>query len=113
MRHRTGPLLEAILRFLREVIVPDREAYFPVAMGLCADTVAAARSRGVEPAPDTFDIASGDYGKLAQRFLKSLDDKHPNTWITRLAQTPRFDEAAARAASLRRVTCTRTKPGDA
>ena len=43
-------------------------------------------------------MAPGDYGKLAQRFLKSLHDEHPEHWIIRLAQTPRFNEAAARAA---------------
>ena len=67
-----GPLLEAILRVSRDEAVRDREAYYPFALGLCADTVVAARGRGVEPAPDTFDIAPGDYGKLAQRFLKSV-----------------------------------------
>ena len=93
-----GPLLEAILRVSRDEAVPDREAYYPFGLGLCADTVLAERSRGIEPKPDTFDMAPGDYGKLAQRFLKSLHDEHPEHWIIHLAQTPRFDEAAARAA---------------
>ena len=53
---------------------------------------------GRQARADTFDIAPGDYGQLAQRFLKSLHDKHPERWIIHLAQTPRFDEAAARAA---------------
>jgi len=43
-------------------------------------------------------MAPGDYSKLAQRFLKSLHDGHPERWIIHLAQTTRFDETAARAA---------------
>ena len=93
-----GPLLEAILRVSHDEAVPDREAYYPFTLGLCADTVLAERTRGGEPRPETFDMAPGDYGKLAQRFLKSLHDEHPEHWIIHLAQTPRFDEAAARAA---------------
>ena len=93
-----GLLLEAILRVARDEAVPNREAYYPSGLGLCADTVLSERNRGVEPKPDTFDMAPGDYGQLAQRFLKSLHDKHPERWIIHLAQTPRFDEAAARAA---------------
>ena len=93
-----GPLLEAILRVSRDAQAPGQEAYYPFALGLCADTVMAERNRGIEPKPDTFDMAPGDYSKLAQRFLKSLHDEHPERWIIHLAQTPRFDEAAARAA---------------
>ena len=40
----------------------------------------------------------GDYDRLAERFLTSLHDRHTRAWITDLAQTPRFDEAAARDA---------------
>ncbi len=94
----SGPLLEAILRVSHDEAVPDREAYYPFTLGLCADTVLAERSRGGEPRPETFDMAPGDYGKLTQRFLKSLHDEHPEHWVIHLAQTPRFDEAAARAA---------------
>ena len=93
-----GPLQEAILHVSRDQAVPEREAYYPFGLGLCADTVLAQRRRNLEPHPDTFDMAPGDYGKLAQRFLKSLHDEHPEPWIIRLAQTPRFDETAARAA---------------
>src|SRR5208337_2243894 len=60
--------------------------------------VVSERNRGVEPKPDTFDMEPGEYSKLAQRFLKSLHDEHPENWIIHLAQTPRFDETAARAA---------------
>jgi tetratricopeptide (TPR) repeat protein len=93
-----GPLLEAILRVARDERIPDRKAYYPFSLSLCADTVLAGRSRGIELEPDTFDMAPGDYGALAQRFLKSLHDEHPEHWIFHLAQTPRFDEPAARAA---------------
>jgi tetratricopeptide (TPR) repeat protein len=93
-----GPLLEAILRVSRDETNPACEAYYPFSLGLCADTVLAERSRGNEPNPDTFDMAPGDYSKLAQRFLKSLHDEHPEHWIVHLAQTPRFDEDAARTA---------------
>ncbi|MFO0952099.1 MAG: tetratricopeptide repeat protein [Isosphaeraceae bacterium] len=91
------PLREAILRVARDVDEPSREAYLPVALGLCADTVQAEKGRGVEPSPNDFDMAPGDYAGLARRFLKSLHDEHPAQWIVRLAQTPRFDETAARA----------------
>ena len=93
-----GLLLEAILRVARDKTVPDDEAYHPFSLYLCADTVEADRGRDVEPSPDTFDMAPGDYGKLVQRFLKSLHDEHPVSWIVHLAQTLRFDEAAASAA---------------
>ena len=103
-----GPLLEAILRVARDKTVPDDEAYHPFNLYLCAYTVEADRGHGVEPSPDTFDMAPGDYGKLDQRVLKSLRDEHPVSWIVHLAQTPRFDEAAARAA----FSPTRDKPQD-
>lgn len=45
----------------------------------------------------TFDTAPGDTARLAQRFLKSLNDPAQEVWVKRLALTPRFDEAAARA----------------
>ena len=90
--HR-GPVCQVV-----KEAVPNREAYYPSGLGLCSDTVVAERNRGVEPKPDTFDMAPGDYSKLAQRFLKSLHDEHPERWIIHLAQTPRFDEIAARAA---------------
>ena len=61
-----GLLLEAILRVARDEAVPNREAYYPFGLGLCADTVLSERNRGVEPKPDTFDIAPGDNSKLAQ-----------------------------------------------
>ena len=93
-----GPLLDSILRVSRDLVVADREAYYPFALGLCADTVFSERSRDIEPEPRTFAMPPGDYAKLAQRFLKSLHDEHPEQWIIHLAQTPRFDEAAARLA---------------
>ena len=86
------------MRVARDKTVPDDEAYHPFSLYLCAYTVEADRGRDVEPSPDTFDMAPGDYGKLVQRFLKSLHDEHPVSWIVHLAQTLRFDEAAARAA---------------
>jgi tetratricopeptide (TPR) repeat protein len=93
-----GPLREAILRACTDDEAAGREAYYPFSLGLCADAVAAERAGGREPDPATFDIAPGDYDRLAQRFLKSLHDRHTELWITSLAQTPRFDEAAARDA---------------
>ena len=93
-----GPLQDTILRVSRYETVPKSEAYYPFGLGLCVDTVLAERHHGVEPKPDTFDMAPGDYSKLAQRFLKSLHDDHPAQWIIHLAQTPRFDETAARSA---------------
>jgi tetratricopeptide (TPR) repeat protein len=93
-----GALQEAILRVSEDVESADRDAYHPHSLGLNADTVTTERTRGREPDPATFDMAPGDYDQLAQRFLTSLHDRHTRAWITDLAQTPRFDEAAARDA---------------
>ena len=92
-----GPLKNAILHVSRDETSRESDAYFPFCLGLCADTVQAERSRGTDPDAITFDMAPGAYAKLAQRFLKSLHDEHPEQWIVRLALTPRFDETAARA----------------
>jgi tetratricopeptide (TPR) repeat protein len=93
-----GPLHEALLSVSIDPTAREGKVYYPFVLGLCAETVVAERSRGLEPSPDTFDMEPGDYAKLAQRFMKSLHDEHPEGWIVRLAQTPRFDETAARAA---------------
>ncbi|HZP83117.1 MAG TPA: hypothetical protein VFB21_15860 [Chthonomonadaceae bacterium] len=73
-------------------------AYHPYSLGLCADTIVNERNRGVETDPASFDMAPGDYDRLAQRFLKSLPNDAQADWIARLALTPRFDEQAARYA---------------
>ncbi len=91
-----GPLQEAILRVCPDEDAPGDESFYPFSLSLCADTVVAERHTGREPDSTTFDMAPNDYGKLAQRFLRSLLDKHTEIWITSLAQTPRFDEPAAR-----------------
>jgi tetratricopeptide (TPR) repeat protein len=93
-----GSLQEAIMRISVDEKAPDRDAYYPFSLGLCADLVSGERLRGGEPDPATFDMAPNEYGRLAQRFLKSLHDRHTELWITMLAQTPRFDEDAARDA---------------
>jgi len=94
-----GELQEAILRSCVDEGGKGHEVdYYPFSLGLCADTVVSDRAGGREPDPATFDIAPGDYDQLAQRFLKSLHDRHTELWITSLAQTPHFDESAARDA---------------
>ena len=94
-----GRLQEALLRVSVDTGGKGHEVdYYPFSLGLCADTVVAERAAGREPDPATFDMAPGDFDRLAHRFLKSLHDHHTELWITALAQTPRFDEAAARDA---------------
>jgi len=76
----------------------DGPGYHPFSLGLCADTIREETARGGAVDPATFDMAPGDTARLAQRFLKSLSDPAHEIWVKRLALTPRFDEAAARAA---------------
>ena len=56
------------------------------------------RRQGREPSPETLRFRPQDWEALARRFLKSLDSDTTRRWIEKLALTPRFDEAAARAA---------------
>jgi tetratricopeptide (TPR) repeat protein len=93
-----GLLQDAIVRISIDEKAPHRDRCYPFSLGLCVDLVAGERLRGCEPDPATFDMAPNEYGRLAQRFLKSLHDRHTELWITFLAQTPRFDEPAARDA---------------
>ncbi len=93
-----GKLQEAIFRVCVDEKTSDSNAYHPYSLGLCADTANSERFRGREPDPATFDMAPDHYDRLARRFLKSLHDRHTELWIAALAQTPRFDEAAARDA---------------
>jgi len=72
--------------------------YHAFTLGLCADTVDLYVQEARPVDPRTFDIAPGDLQQLAARFLRSLSDAAHERWIQRLALTPRFDEAAARAA---------------
>ena len=57
----------------------------------------AERRKGQEPLPETLQFRPQDWEVLARRFLKSLDSDTERRWIERLALTPPFDEAAARA----------------
>lgn len=68
--------------------------YHLFSLGLCADTLR--NEPGADPS--SFDMAPGDVTRLADRFLKSLAGPAYEIWVRRLALTPRFDEAAARAA---------------
>jgi tetratricopeptide (TPR) repeat protein len=70
----------------------------PFSLGLAADAIVTEQARGQAVTASTFDIRPGDYARLAQQFLKSLADPAHEVWVRRLALTPRFDEAAARAA---------------
>jgi hypothetical protein len=94
-------LVEAILNASRDLESgTDRGEYasHPFSLGLCADTAVSA-SKNMKPLdPATFDLAPGQYGELARRFLKSLPTAVYEDWVRDLAATPRFDEAAARTA---------------
>ncbi len=97
-----GKLQNAVLRVCVDNETPNLKAgeivYHPLSLGLCSDTIATERSRGVQTDPDSFDMDPGDYEKLAKRFLKSLRDNAEIIWMKSLALTPRFDEEAARHA---------------
>ena len=93
-----GGLQDAILRISVDEKLPDRDGYYPFSLGLLRRPGRRRAIRGNEPDPATFDMAPNEYGRLAQRFLKSLHDRHSELWITLLAHTPRFDEAAVRDA---------------
>lgn len=71
--------------------------YYPLKLGLCADTCAVLRSRRQEPNPADFDLPTGDIGAIADRLLRALPDGQAH-WLARLALPPRFDETAALAA---------------
>jgi tetratricopeptide (TPR) repeat protein len=77
---------------------PESGGYHCYSLGLCADIVHAERRAGVTTVAATLRLRPGDWEALARRFLKSLDSDQQRRWIERLALTPRFDEAAARAA---------------
>jgi tetratricopeptide (TPR) repeat protein len=94
-------LQDAVLRVSADTEAVARRgetSHHPFSLGLCADAVLEESARGRIVDPATFDMAPGDMGRLAQRFLKSLSDPAHELWVMRLALTPRFDEAAARAA---------------
>jgi tetratricopeptide (TPR) repeat protein len=96
-----APLQDAILRASVDTESEPEDGergYHPFSLGLCVDSVQAEQARGLTVDPKTFDIRPGDSARLAQRFLKSLADPAHELWVHRLALTPRFDEAAARAA---------------
>ena len=88
-------LQDAILATAKET---DGGGYHCYSLGLCADIVVAERRKGQEPLSETLQFRPQDWEVLARRFLKSLDSDAERRWIERLALTPRFDEAAARAA---------------
>jgi tetratricopeptide (TPR) repeat protein len=94
----TNPSLQqAVLRVSvdTETAVTETDAgYHPFSLGLCADTLRNEPSAD----PASFDMAPGDVIRMADRFLKSLAGPAYEIWVRRLALTPRFDEAAARAA---------------
>jgi tetratricopeptide (TPR) repeat protein len=96
-----APLQGAILRTSVDIksAPQDGEAgYHPLSLYLCAETAANDLKAGRPIDPATFAMPPGDLTKLAQRFLTSLSDPAHEVWVPRLARTPRFDEAAARAA---------------
>ncbi|MBS1835455.1 MAG: hypothetical protein JST65_22245 [Acidobacteria bacterium] len=85
-------ILEKCLR------VSDGEGYHPASLGLFADIGWLELRQGNTPTPQLFaEVNKGDMASLVRRFLKSLPSAVEQEWIRRLAVTPTFDEAAARA----------------
>jgi hypothetical protein len=101
---QSGPsaLQDAIIKCCNEVPHADsaKTAFHPFYLSLCADIVLNNRdNHGEDPSPDMFtDVPSGKVeNELAKRFLKSLDSRAMELWVTELSLTPRFDEECALA----------------
>lgn len=92
---------EAILRVSldSQTVSQGEPEYHPCSLGVSADTCWNLRQCGEGGDPDTFDMPADDHAKLTAPFLRSFaEDGTYAVWLHLLALTPRFDEAAARAA---------------
>jgi tetratricopeptide (TPR) repeat protein len=93
-------LQRAIINLCREGSGTKDIACHPFYLSLCAEIVLNTRERqGNDPSPDIFSKIPNDKvtNDLATLFLKSLDSRALELWITELSLTPRFDEATALA----------------
>ena len=96
------PLQDSLLAVSAEVPRGGASAaevgHHPFSLGLCVDSVAEDRARGVEADPGSFALRPNDTAALAERFLKSLPHRSDEHWLATLALTPRFDADAAKHA---------------
>lgn len=93
-------LQKAIINLCREGSVTKDIACHPFYLSLCAEIVLNTRERqGNDPSSDIFSNIPNDKvaHDLATLFLKSLDSRALELWVTELSLTPRFDEATALA----------------
>ncbi|BDC48777.1 tetratricopeptide repeat protein [Bryobacterales bacterium F-183] len=78
--------------------VGEGQGYHPASLGLFADIGWLELRAKRVPTPALFaEVNKGDMASLVRRFLKSLPSEVEQEWVRRLAVTPTFDEAAARA----------------
>jgi len=93
-------LQKAIINLCREVSGTKDIACHPFYLSLCAEIVLNTRKpQGNDPSPDIFSNIPNDKvaNDLASLFLKSLDSRALELWVTELSLTPRFDEGTALA----------------
>jgi tetratricopeptide (TPR) repeat protein len=90
----------AVQETMLAVCLTSDGGYHSFHLGLLADLAWVEREVNHRPiTPALFaSLPPGDWTALALRFLKSLEDQADADWIRKLALTPEFDEAAARAA---------------
>ena len=97
------PLQQAILtvsldKETDQATEKEDAGYHPFSLGLCADTCQNLTRQNELIDPALFDMSSEDTRELATRFLRSMGANGTYAeWLKRLALTPQFDEAAARA----------------
>jgi tetratricopeptide (TPR) repeat protein len=91
-------LQEAILKCCQEGSTTKDIAFHPFYLSLCAEIVLNTReNKGENPSPDIFSNIPNVKvaNELASRFLRSLNSRALELWITELSLTPRFDEGTA------------------
>ena len=97
----TTPLQEAIIKCCQEQqkdLSAEEIAYHPFYLALCAEIVLNTReNQGDDPPPSMFSyIPSVEVAdELADRFLKSLNNRAMELWVSELSLTPHFDEEIA------------------
>ncbi len=94
------PLRTSVLKVCAETVANGDIVYHPWSLGVCADTIVAEKNKGVVTDPASFDMASNDTRKIAERFLKALTDDD-RILVERLSLTPRFDRTCVEKTSTR------------
>ena len=98
-----SPLQETIIKCCQEQqndFSAEENAYHPFYLALCAEIVLNTReNQGNDPPSSMFShIPSNEVAdELADRFLKSLNNRAMELWVSELSLTPRFDEEVALA----------------